>query len=153
MKHLLEIYADDLTVFLEPSPENLRVVITILNMFFKLSGLKVSASKTKAVWFGSKSHAEEILCPDLGLTWVKKFTLLGIEFDNTLESMNDNFNDKIVRMEKLINSWNYRYLTPFGKITVLKSLCLSKLSHLALVLPNPTNDMIRRIENSQADKQ
>ena len=147
LRHLLEIYADDLTVFLNPSPENLRNVITILNSFFKLSGLKVSASKTKAVWFGSESFTNEILCPDLGLKWVKKFNLLGIEFDNALESMNDNFNNKIATMEKLINNWNYRYLTPFGKITVIKSLCLSKLSHLALVLPNPTNDMIKRVEN------
>ena len=39
--HLLEIYADDLTVFLEPNPENLLNTINALNNFYKLSGLKI----------------------------------------------------------------------------------------------------------------
>ena len=147
IKHLIEIYADDLTAFLKPSSKNLRSVVSILECFFKLSGLKISMQKTKAVWFGSKIGSNEILCPDLELKWVTKFTLLGIEFDNALEQMNKNFNDKIDIIEKMLNNWSFRYLTPFGKVTIVKSLGLSKLSHLALVLPNPTKEMIRRIES------
>ena len=47
----------------------------------------------------------------------------------------------------MLSNWSYRYLTPFGKVTVVKSLGLSKLSHVALVIANPTRDMIKRIEN------
>ena len=148
LQHLLEIYADDMTIFMEPSEENLRNVINILNDFFKLSGLKVSASKTKAVWFGSKSNSDQRLCQDLGLKWVNKFTLLGIEFDCSLSEMSNNFIEKIEKMEKMLSNWSYRYLTPFGKITVIKSLGLSKLSHIALVLPNPTKEMIKRVESA-----
>ena len=148
LQHLLEIYADDMTIFMEPSEENLRNVINILNNFFKLSGLKISASKTKAVWFGSKSNSEQRLCQDLGLKWVNKFTLLGIEFDSSLSEMSNNFIEKIKKMEKMLSNWSYRYLTPFGKITVIKSLGLSKLSHIALVLPNPTKEMIKRVESA-----
>ena len=146
LHHLLEIYADDLTIFIAPNRQNLYNVINILNDFFQVSGLKISASKTKAVWFGKKYDTEEILCPELGLKWVKSFSLLGIEFDNNLENMNTNFNEKIEKMEEIFNSWNYRYLTPFGKVTVIKSLGLSKLSHIAIILPNPTKEMIKRIE-------
>ena len=78
LKHLLEIYADDLTIFMEPCSQNLRIIVNILKSFYKLSGLKISASKTKAVWFGSKHDSDEQLCPDLELKWVKTFTLLGI---------------------------------------------------------------------------
>ena len=78
---------------------------------------------------------------------MQKFTLLGIEFDGALNDMEKNFNDKIDKMEKLFGNWSFRYLTPFGKITVVKSLGLSKLSHIALVLPNPTKDMVKRIES------
>ena len=88
--HLLEIYADDLTIFMKPSSDNLRGVINILNSFFRVSGLKVSPSKTKAVWFGSRYGSNEILCPDLGLKWVQKFTLLDIEFDGALNDMQKN---------------------------------------------------------------
>ena len=60
--------------------------------------------------------------------------------------MSSNFVDKIENMEKMLSNWTYRYMTPFGKVTVVKSLGLSKLSHIALVMPNPTRDMIKKIE-------
>ena len=49
LRHLLEIYADDLTVFLEPTSQNLLNIINTLENFFQVSRLKVSASKSKAV--------------------------------------------------------------------------------------------------------
>ena len=59
--------------------------------------------------------------------------------------MKNNFSDKIDNVEKMLSNWSYRYLTPFGKVTVVKSLGLSKLSHVALVIPNPTKDMMKRV--------
>ena len=147
IRHLIEIYADDLTIFMEPCSQSLRNAVNILTKFHKLSGLKINLAKTKAIWFGSQHNSEIKLCPDLNLKWVKTFTLLGINFDNNLENMQQNFTDKIESIEKMLSSWSYRYLTPFGKVTIIKSLGLSKLSHVALVTPNPTKDTIKRIEN------
>ena len=144
--HLLEIYADDMSVFLKPDPDNIRHVVGILDKFFKLSGLKISVTKTKAIWFGSNYNSSEKLCPELGLVWVKNFTLLGINFDNNLTKMEQNFEDKIEKIEKMLSCWFYRYLTPYGKVTIIKTLALSKLSHVALVVPNPTKQMFKKIE-------
>ena len=58
------------------------------------------------------------------------------------------FEEKIKKIEKLLSHWSYRFLFPFGKITVIKTLALSKLSHVALVVPNPTKAMFKRIETS-----
>ena len=77
---------------------------------------------------------------------VKRATF-GITFDNNLVKMQQNFEIKIEEIEKLLSHWSYRYLTPFGKVTIIKSLALSKLSHVALVIPNPTKQMFKRIEN------
>ena len=60
--------------------------------------------------------------------------------------MNKNFEDKILKIEKLLSHWSYRYLTPNGKVTIIKTLALSKLSHVALVIPNPTKAMFKKIE-------
>ena len=60
--------------------------------------------------------------------------------------MNKNFENKIIKIEKLLSHWSYRYLTPYGKVTIIKSLALSKLSHVALVIPNPTKIMFKKIE-------
>ena len=147
IRNLMEIYADDLTIFLKPCSQNLRNVLNNLTNFYKLSGLKISISKTKAIWFGNKCNSDEILCPDLSLKWVRKFTLLGINFNNNLDNMQNNFTDKIDKVEKMLSNWTYRYLTPFGKVTIIKTLGLSQLSHIALVIPNPNKEMVKRIEN------
>ena len=116
LKNLMEIYADDLTIFLKPCDQNLRNVLNLLTHFQNLSGLKISVSKTKACWMGNKWNSDEKLCPDLNLKWVKSFTLLGINFNNNLENMQSNFTDQIEKVEKMLSNWSYRYLTPFGKL-------------------------------------
>ena len=147
LTQLLEIYADDLTIFLHPTSENLRNTINILTDFYRLSGLKINIGKTKAVLFGQNYENNINLCPDLKLQWSQSFTLLGINFTNNLENMHLNYNVKVENIRKLLSAWSYRYLTPFGKVTVVKSLALSKLSHIALVIPNPRKDMISNLTN------
>ena len=146
--HLLEIYADDLTIFLTPNSENLRRVLETLDNFFHLSGLKISVSKTKAVWFGTEFNSDRRLCPDLKLQWVKNFTLLGINFNNNLDHMENNFSEKLEKIQKMLSCWFYRYITPFGKVTIIKTLALAKLSHVALIIPNPTKQMFKQIETT-----
>ena len=63
---------------------------------------------------------------------VRRFDLLGVQFDNNLTSMDENFDQKLMKIKKLLSHWSYRHLTPFGKLTVIKTLALSKLSHLAI---------------------
>ena len=89
-----------MTIFLRPDSDNLRTVVEILVSFYNLSGLKISVSKTKAIWFGANHNSSTKLCPDIDLVWVKTFTLLGINFDNNLDTMKENFWDKIENIEK-----------------------------------------------------
>ena len=119
----------------------------ILNNFFHLSGLKISVSKTKAIWFGVGYNSAQKLCPDLNLDWDTEFCLLGIVFDGNLANMERNLDAKIAEIKKLLNCWIHRSLTIYGKIVVVKTLALSKLSHVALVIPCITPNKIREIES------
>ena len=140
--HVLDIYADDMTVYIHPTSSNLKNVLRIIKEFFHLSGLKISVTKTKAIWFGNKANSESILCPDENLVWDNKFTLLGIDFTADLKHMDKNFEEEIKDVKKLFNSWKYRYLSPYGKIVVIKTLALSKLSNVAMVVPDlPKNEL------------
>ena len=114
--------------------------------FFFRFVLTISVSKTKAIWFGKDAKNMNKLCPDLNLNWDTQFKLLGVEFDNDLDNMDSNFALKLDEMKKVLDCWIYRSLTVYGKITVIKSLVLSKVSHLALVLPNLNIRQIRKIE-------
>ena len=53
-----------------------------------------------------------------------------------------NFNDVLTKIKSFIQQWNRRILTPIGRITVFKTLILSKLNHLFLSLPTPKNEII-----------
>ena len=146
LTNVLDMYADDLSIYLTPTEQNLQAVLDIIKSFFHLSCLKISVTKTKAIWFGKDADCEHILCPNENLVWAKKFTLLGIEFDNKLEQMDQNYFEKIKDINKILQGWLYRHLTPYGKIVVIKSLALSKLSHIALVVPSLTKKDLSGLE-------
>ena len=157
--HILDQYADDLTAYLkvyendmQRTEANLRKVISLIGDFYKMSGLKVNVNKTKAIWFGEMADSNAELCVDLGLKWVKQFKLLGLNFDNKLENMFElNFEEGIKNIKKVLNSWRYRYLTVYGKITIIKSLALSKLTHLSIVLPQMEQESLNEIEKMFID--
>ena len=91
------------------------------------------------MWIGKKKYSSESIKTKWKLSWGKtNFKLLGIEFDVDLEKMvNINYKDKIANITKVIKQWRRRYLTPLGKITVIKSLPLAKLNHLFIALQKP----------------
>ena len=149
--HVLDIYADDMTVYIHPTSSNLKNVLRIIKEFFHLSGLKISVTKTKAIWFGNKANSESILCPEENLIWDNKFTLLGIDFTADLKHMDKNFEEKIKDVKKLFNSWKYRYLSPYGKIVVIKTRALSKLSNVAMVVPDLPKNELKKVEKMCLD--
>ena len=77
---------------------------------------------------------------------VKTFKLLGIEFDSDLARMDTNFQAKIEEIRRLYNCWLYRHLTPLGRVTVIKSLALSKLTHVVLVCPHMAQEYVKELE-------
>ena len=71
------------------------------------------------------------------------FSLLGINFSVELEKITDmNFNNELPKIKSFIQQWNRRILTPIGRITVVQTLILSKLNHLFISLPTPTNEIL-----------
>ena len=48
-----------------------------------------------------------------------------------------NYPSTMVKAKQVINSWKYRYLTPLSKITVIKTLILSKFTHIFMTIPTP----------------
>ena len=60
-----------------------------------------------------------------------KFKYLGNFFStNTKNIIKLNYDQKYSEIEKILKTWEKRSLTPFGKITVIKTLAVSKLTYL-----------------------
>ena len=147
-EHKTSLYADDTTLFLKPHEKNIRGCMQILKEFEQVSGLKVNKEKTKVAKIGTWGDDRTTLCNDLKLEWTQEFTSLGILYNlNEFDRITDiNVQLKMTEIEKSINLWNARNLTPYGKIVVIKSLLVSKIIHVLLSLPSPNSDTLERLE-------
>ena len=148
---LLSLFADDCSIFLEYNSTDLRNTISILNDFFLISGLKIQLEKTQCVVFGHIPNISLRLCEEINLKWEQHFTLLGVDFHPSLENVQENLDKKMKDIDNVINNWKHRFLTPLGRCTVAKTLILSKLSHLAAVLPTLNTKFILRLESKIYD--
>ena len=130
-------FADDTTLILDGSQDSLQAALNTLEIYGNFSGLKMNREKTKVIWIGRKKHSKDKLKVSVNLDWGKsEFVLLGITFNVNLAKMPEtNLNSALNKAETQLKNWKVRRLTPIGKITVLKSLILSKFIHIFLVLP------------------
>ena len=127
--HLQEQYVDDFTI-LEyakhdegKNAENVKYIIKVLDEFYVISGLGITKSKTQLSLFACDLDKSE-LAKSLGLKWCHKFTLLGIDFDQCLFEMDQNFEIcSHKHAENCKKNWRYSYLTVFEKYVLLKLLC------------------------------
>ena len=144
----LSQYADDTHIFLDGSEASLRATLEILDKFYKMSGLKINKDKTKALWIGSRINSTEILCREHNLDWEQgPIKILGVTFSPEVFNIWDiNSQDTLTKIEKIIKTCSQRKLTLPGRITVIKSLALSKFTHLFISLPNPPDELLKRLD-------
>ena len=143
-------YADDTELTLEGDKESFHEAMDTINTFGKMSGLILNTDKSNAVWLGSKRNSVVKYMPHLEMTWnPERFKILGIWFTCDLkECVKINFDEKFLEVKSLYRIWLKRQLTPLGRVAVLKSLILSKLVHLWLLLPNPPDNIINAIQKT-----
>ena len=146
-EYKLSQYADDTSAILDGSDKSLNETLSELSFFSKYSGLKVNFDKTQVVWIGRKKYSSDTIKTRWKLNWGRsQFKLLGITFNIDLdEIVKINYEEKIIKIKNLIKRWQCRYITPLGKITVIKSLLLPILNHLFISIPNPSEQIIKEL--------
>ena len=139
-------YADDTGILLDGSESSLLSALHLFEEFAKFSGLKPNIDKTQAIWLGSKRGCQERLTSCL--EWKSgPFRVLGIMFVTSLSEMVDlNYEIKMKEIKSLIDKWSKRNLTPLGRITVVKTIVLSKLVHLFSCLPSPGKLFVNELQ-------
>lgn len=148
-EYILTQFADDTSLLLDGSQRSLQAALNVLEIFGTISGLRMNTEKTKLVWLGRKKGSLDKLQVNVELEWgVTEFSLLGLEFNIDLRQMLEkNYNNATNKIKKSILNWNRRYLTPLGKITIIKTLFISKLNHLFLTLPIPDEHYLKQLNN------
>ena len=140
-------FADDTTLILDGTIKSFETAMNTLEIFGSISGLKVNTEKTQIVWIGKKKLSKEkIVYKNQILKTATDFKLLGIHFSLNLETcIHANYAEKISKIRESINQWNKRFLTPLGKVTVIKTFFMSQLNHLITALPDPTDEYLKEI--------
>lgn len=143
----LSQYADDTQLFLDGSEASLKYTLDTLQNFYQMSGLKINVEKTKAVWIGAMCKSNRKMCREYELDWEQQpFKILGVTFTpEVFDIWRYNSIEVLQKVDKILNSWSKRKITLLGRITVLKSLALSKFVHLFLALPNPPNELVKTL--------
>ena len=132
-------FADDTTLILDGSQHSLQAALNTLEIYGNFSGLKMNKEETKVIWIGRKKYSKDKLNVSVNLDWGKvEFVLRGITVNVNLNLMPDiNLVNILENANTSLKVWQMRKLTPLGKITVLKSLILSKFPNVFLILPIP----------------
>ena len=102
------------------------------------------------IWLGNKRNSPVKYMPHLQMEWnPPKFKTLGIWFTNDLKECEVlNFSDKFSEIRALYEVWLKRQITPLGRVAVLKSLILSKIIHLWMLLPNPPDNLVNELQKT-----
>ena len=84
------------------------------NIIEKYSGLKMNVSNTKAIWIRTMKTSSE---KPLGLEWCLTVKNLGVIFScNQKVISSQNFQEKLDKIQKVINIWKMRGLSLFGSV-------------------------------------
>ena len=122
------------------------MVLHELNELSEVSGLQINRDKTKCLQIGNQVDIS--FMKDLGLEHVNELKVLGIIHNNSNENIvKQNIAAIKPNVNKEISQWKRRYLTPVGRITVIKSLIISKLVHVLTALPSPDIEDVKQINN------
>ena len=129
---------------------SIRAAMEVLNRFSRVSGLTINQGKTQVLKIGGAAK-EPALAPDLGLKWVKELTILGITLMAAPALPINNFEDKLGEVNSIFNKWQYRNLTVYGRIKIVKTLALSKLTHVVQIIPQLDEKRIKTLQKAVND--
>jgi hypothetical protein len=128
-------YADDTCLYLSDE-DSLKNVFIILDLFKRCSGLKANRDKSEAVWIGASSNFRH---KPLGFKWTtKSVKMLGVYINiNEEKSINDNFKERLDKIENIVKLWCLRKMTLKGKIIIVNTLLMSQMIYICSVLQPP----------------
>jgi hypothetical protein len=128
-------YADDTSLFLNDE-HSLSLVLLLIDMFAKCSGLRMNRDKTEALYIGVSSNFRHKINK---IKWSNEsIKYLGVYINKDLQkAIQVNINEKLDKIESLIKIWHCRHLALKGKVTIVNSLLVSQMMYIASVIHIP----------------
>lgn len=136
--------ADDTPAFLN-SERDIPHLLREIERFSHVSDLVLNMSNTQGLWLGNNQGRNNTIH---GIDFSKKTAVkaLGIYFSrNRQECLRLNWDKLSKDIQNLLNSWKRRNLTMLGRVTILKTLALSKCNYILQNIP-VTKEILTKLE-------
>ena len=148
-QYLYTAYAEDTTFFLKDIV-SVQNVFSLIDTFSKFSGLRPNIKKCEIAGIGVLKNVNVALCGMKNVDLTKEtIKILGVHLSYNKKLQDDkNFSDSIKNIVNVLKLWRMRSLTLEGKITIFKSLAISKIVYLALLTPVP-NVVVEELKQIQ----
>ena len=80
----------------------------------------------------------------LGLEWCLTVKNLGVIFScNQIVVSSQNFQEMLDKIQKVINIWNMRGLSLFGRVTIVKTFLIPKRLYVSSIIQTPMETIKR----------
>ena len=114
--------------------------------------MEINRSKCELAGIGSKMNVPTSLDGIKNVSLITdSIRVLGVHFTySTKLSIDRNFTECIKKLQNIIRVWGMRSLTLYGKVTIFKTLALSKVICIAS-MSNIPNDIVKLIEQIHLD--
>ena len=130
---------------------SVTVILPSLDQFYIFSGFCPNLSKCEIAGIGVLKDANVELCGLKSVNLTKEsIKVLGVHLSYNEKLQNElNFCTTIKNICNVIKLWRMRHLSLEGKITIFKSLAISKIVYLALLTIVPKNVIfeLKEIQN------
>ena len=128
-------YADDTRVFVKDIRSAYRL-FDLLQQFENCSGLRINQGKSEILWLGLLRQRKDSIL-NLKLS-DKTVYALGVYFsyDEELATKREFF-EKMPKLKQILNVWSSRDISIYGRVNIVKTLAISKLTFICSVLDAP----------------
>ena len=109
----------------------------IFKDFAELSGLEINGGKTKVIRIGDKLDNTIPMTNKVKFKYEKSFKLLGVNIDNKLEKLADNFEIRKNKIRQKIAIWRKLNLSEVGNLVISKTFMISQLGYLLSMMECP----------------
>ena len=149
--HVVSLYADDLLIYLRDITQVPTDIMTTLDTFAKISGLKINWGKTCLYPFCPTMTNPELRHGEIRLPWCPtSFRYLGIRVYHTPEDVfAGNLDRAITALTAQITFWRSLPLSVMGRIALIKMVLLPRLLYYFSNIPiNIPRQFFRKLETT-----
>ena len=139
LEKIIAQFADDTQLFLQ-NKASFQNAVRTLNDIEANTGLKVNFEKTSVITLGD---TERLNCEQSFVWDPGGLNVLGI---NVFDTASSHYVSILCKAQKIIDLWNHRRLTLWGKVLVINTLVIPLFIYVLQVMEGPDLNIVNRFE-------